>query len=60
MAEIISGDEAAEKVGLRMSTQQVQRLNELRQASRDRMLSSSEELELTRLEEKNRIRTRFE
>ena len=60
MVEIISGDEAAEKVGLRMSTEQVQRMNELRQASRVRALSSQEEFELSRLEARNRTRTRFE
>jgi len=56
----ISGDAALEQVGLRMSTAQVQRMNELRQASRTRALSSSEELELSRLEAMNKTRTRFE
>ena len=58
--EAIKGDAALEKVGLRMSTEQVQRMNELRQASKIRALSSSEERELWNLEQRNKTRVRFE
>ena len=59
-SEAIKGDAALEKVGLRMSTEQVQRMNELRQASKIRALSSSEERELWNLEQRNKTRVRFE
>lgn len=54
----ITGDAAFEAVGLRMSTAQVQRMNELREASRVRALSSAEENELFKLEQINRTRAR--
>ena len=57
---VLSGDAAAEALGLRMSTAQVERLNELRRASRLRALSSEEETELHNLEKKNQTRTRYE
>jgi len=56
----IEGDRARELIGQRMSDAEVQRMNELRQASRVRALSSSEENELFLLEQKNKTRTRFE
>lgn len=58
--EPIEGDEAWEKAGIRMSTAQVQRMNELREASKVRALSSAEENELFNLEQKNKTRTRYE
>ena len=58
--ETVSGDAALERLGLRMSTAQVQRMNELREASKVRALSSAEENELFNLEQKNKTRTRYE
>jgi len=57
---VVDGDKAAEMVGLRMSSEQVQRLNELRNASKIRALSGSEEKELWDLEQRNKTRVRFE
>jgi len=56
--ETVSGDAAWEKAGIRMSTAQVQRMNELRATSKVRALSSAEENELFQLEQKNKTRTR--
>jgi len=58
--KVVQGDEALELVGLRMSSAQVARLNELREASKTRALSSREENELWNLEQKNKLRTRYE
>jgi len=56
----IEGDKAAELTGLRMSSEQVRRMNELREASKVRALSSSEERELWNLEQRNKTRVRYE
>jgi DNA-binding transcriptional ArsR family regulator len=58
MGKITEGDRAREVCGQQLSTTQVQRMNELRQRSKDAALSSTEENELIELERQNRTRTR--
>jgi len=58
--KVVSGDDAWVLTGQRMSTAQVERLNQLREASRVRALSSVEENELHNLEKMNQKRTRYE
>lgn len=54
----VEGDKAWELAGMRMTTEQVQRMNQLRDASRVRALSSQEEHELWNLSQINKTRTR--
>lgn len=60
LATPTEGDQSWERTGQRMRTEEVSRLNELRQASKVRALSSSEEQEIVGLEQRNKTRTRFE
>jgi len=54
----VEGDAAFEATGQKMSSEQVRRMNELREASKVRALSSGEENELWKLTQQNKTRTR--
>ena len=57
---VTEGDDAWTAIGQRMSTAEVERLNQLREASKVRAISSSEDNELFNLAQRNRTRTRVE
>jgi len=58
--EPISGDAAWEKCGMRMTSEEVAEMNQLKEASKVRALSSKEEQRLFILNQKNQTRTRVE